>query len=206
MDTTLTTHPMDSQARQTSHVAHRGRRLRKVVVAALLVGSLTLAVAPAGALTVSKNVGSPGKVINPRTAGAWIDQNRNVMVAGGRTVSESPKYANRIQYVCVTPRLWLLLNNNGGPQTWSRDAQLTQCRSISAAARSVALGGVAFGELVPYFAYKTDVVVTWRLTNRSGKVIGQRIFNYNLRADYECQSSGCRIGTSRIGAYMMFDF
>jgi len=152
----------------------------------------------ASAYTVTGSSGSPGAASVPRTVGTGTYPNATI-VAGNRTVTESPAYARYDQWVCVTPRLWTLQGTQ-----WKLLVQRSSCGWIPAASSSVALLGVTFTGMRTITPYGVDVVVTWRLANNA--LVGQRTYDYNASSDYACSGAACSVLDSPQGAYMFFYF
>ena len=180
-------------------------RSRRTLIgtAALAITIVVTSASNAAAVTIRTN-GSPGSAEIPYAYARYASFASGTITAPARTVHESPVYARRDQYVCVTPRLWALSTNLLGHQRWKLDDKLTDCRWIRAASTSVAVNGAEFSELDPYIGYSVDVVITWQL--KDGTRIGKRIYDYTFKADYQCLTEKCRRDKSTIGAYVMFDF
>ncbi len=138
--------------------------------------------------------GSPGNVNNNGMAG----MNLTVM-DGGRTIQESPAYANRDQRVCITTRLWSVVYAGAGTSDspfWKINRQHQRCGTISAAATSIRDNGVYFPDLNPGTFYAVDVVVKWRLLN--GAEIGSMTMDWNAAGDYICSQSTWRCSTGHV--------
>lgn len=180
----------------------RSITIRSLIAAVAVALVLGIGAQAASAVTVPSSSGYPGTATYPRSVGGSVNSMTGRLGTAARVVYESPSYRNYDQYVCVTPRLWLLYNYSNGSQAWGLQSQRTDCRWIPAAYSSVQLPAAIFDNLTPMLGYSVDVVVTWKFSN--GSVIGQRTYDYNAVGDYICATTRCSVGNSRVGAWVMF--
>lgn len=160
------------------------------IAALLIVGMLG---GTASAFTYWKT-GSPGNVNNTGIAGQSL-----VILDGGRTIQESPAYANRSQQVCITTRLWSVVYagvGTGDSPFWKLSQQHQRCGTIAAAGTWIRDNGVYFQNLNPGTFYAVDAVVKWRLLD--GTQIGSMTMDWNAASDYKCEQSIWRCSTGNV--------
>jgi hypothetical protein len=181
-------------------------RRRHVVLRALSVlvsvcSAVSLTSSPADAVDVANWRGDAGSAaLFP----AWMDafsiagQEFRLVGAGGGIVLESPRYAHRSQWVCMTTRFQRLKRIAGRPDRWKQIHQGTQCGRIAASEVAVGLGGPQV-PAAPFARYRTVVRIRWRLV-QDGPVIGMLRFDFDRRRDFRCATGnpdfGCRVGYS----------
>jgi hypothetical protein len=178
---------------------------RSLVLAGILMAMLSMLLggaSSASAVTISAQSGYPGSATLVATYGASTGFASAKITVPWRNVTESTKYANYDQYVCVRPRLF---ESSGG--RWIQSATASNCAWIPARSTSVNVAGADFTNVfgLNTFIYSVDVQVTWQLSN--GAVIGSRTYDYNATGDYRCSTVHCKIANTTWGggAFLEFD-
>jgi len=184
---------IDLQPTTTATAPRRRRRLVGADLAVIAVFAALLAGAgPASAYTLS-SYGYPGSTSTPATWASWTSYGTGQVLVPWRQVTESPRYANYAQYVCVQANYE---EASGGG--WIDADSQTHCAWIPAASTSANVNGAVFDAMgFNSFIYSVNVVVTWRLSN--GALVGQRTYDYNALGDYRCSTAHCRVGMTTWG-------
>ena len=178
---------------------------RSLVLVGILLAMLAMLLggaSAASAVTVTAQSGYPGTANLVATYGASTGFGSAKITVPWRNVTESTKYANYDQYVCVRPRLY----ESSGAR-WIQSETKLNCAWILARSTSVNVSGADFTDVfgMNTFIYSVDVVVTWQLSN--GAVIGSRTYDYNVTGDYRCSTAHCKIANTTWGggAFLEFD-
>lgn len=175
----------------TSYAVIRRIGMTVTVAVLLVVGSLA---GTASAFSYWTS-GSTGYVSNNGISGMNL-----LILDKGRTIQESPAYANRDQRVCITTRLWSVVYagaGTGDSPFWKLDRQHQRCGIISAGSTAIRDNGVYFPDLTAGRFYAIDAVVTWTLLN--GTQVGKITMDWNASTDYACvQSATWRCSTGNV--------